>query len=87
MSSPVQRRAWELIEAIPKGRRTKEICEMLCRGKDNSVTLGEIRSVIREELQRVSIIQSEEAAGEESKEEEIGGNFLDFLSSLDGDDF
>ena len=81
MSSPVQRRAWELIQAIPKGKRTQEICEMLCRGSDNSVTLGEIRTVIREELQRVSVkTTNNEQPGEE--ENEIPDEFFDFLSSL-----
>ena len=43
MSSPEQKRAWEVLQAIPKGRRTKEICRLICGGSDNTVTLGEIR--------------------------------------------
>ena len=82
MSSPVQRRAWELIQSIPKGKRTQEICEMLCRGSDNSVTLGEIRTVIREELRRVSITTTNSEQPGEAEKEEIADEFLDFLSSL-----
>lgn len=80
MSSPVQKRAWDIIQSIPKGKRTQEICEMLCRGSDNNVTLGEIRTVIREELQRVSVSHNEQNT--EPEETEIPDEFFDILSAL-----
>ena len=55
---------------------------MLCRGNDNSVTLGEIRTVIREELQRASITTTNNEQPREPEKEEIPDEFLDFLSSL-----
>ena len=88
MSSAEQKRAWELLQAIPKGRRTKEICRLICRGSDNTVTLGEIRAVIREELQNVSVVKTEAVKedADETEEGEIGGGFLDFMSALNGGD-
>ena len=86
MSSPEQKRAWELLQAIPKGRRTKEICRLICGGSDNTVTLGEIRAVIREELQNVSVLKTEEVKkdADETEEGEIGDGCLDFMSALNG---
>ena len=55
---------------------------MLCRGSDNSVTLGEIRTVIREELQRASITTTNNEQPGEPEKEEIPDEFLDFLSAL-----
>ena len=88
MSSPEQKRAWEVLQAIPKGRRTKEICRLICGGSDNTVTLGEIRAVIREELQNVSVVKTEESKkdADETEEGEIGDGFLDFMSALNGGD-
>ena len=88
MSSPEQKRAWEVLQAIPKGRRTKEICRLICGGSDNTVTLGEIRAVIREELQNVSVVKTEEVKkdADETEEGEIGDGFLDFMSALNGGD-
>ena len=86
MSSPEQKQAWEVLQAIPKGRRTKEICRLICGGSDNTVTLGEIRAVIREELQNVSVVKTEEVKkdADETEEGEIGDGFLDFMSALNG---
>ena len=80
MSSPVQRRAWELLCMLPKGKRTHEICRALCNSYDG-FALEDIRSVVREELKSVSITKNNNT--EEMKDEEIGDGFLDFLSSLD----
>ena len=85
LSSPIQRQAWELIQSIPRGERTRKICELLCGGRDNSVTLGEIRTIIREELQRVSITNPDNSNPDKQGEPEggeIADEFLDFLSSL-----
>ena len=87
MSSPLQRQAWELLCAVPKGERTREICRAVCQFYNVALILDNVRTAIREELRNGNYVPAEKmdsAGGVE--DEEIADGFLDFMSALDGDD-
>ena len=90
MSSPLQRQAWELLCAVPKGERTREICRAVCQFYNVGLILDDVRAAIREELRNGSFVLAETAVKAEeagdSKDAEIADGFLDFMSALDDDD-
>ena len=96
MSSPLQRQAWELLCAIPKGERTREICRALCQLDNLDLILDNVRNTVRDELQNGNFVPAEKAArqedtkGTEGTEEpenvKIADGYMAFLSSLDDDD-
>lgn len=73
-----QRRAWELIQAIPKGKRTERICEMLIGCKEQEALEETIYRAVKRALCEEGIYRKEE----KKRQEEIGKNVLDFLSTL-----
>ena len=83
MSSPLQRRAWELVSAIPAGQRTEAICMAVCRDQDRSEMLDALRTVLQEG--GASELKSEEPEKEMRESGGIDDNVLTFLRSLQGD--
>ena len=73
-----QRRAWELIQAIPKGKRTERICEMLISCKEQEA----LEETIYRAVKRALCEEGRYGKDEKGRQEEIGENVLDFLSSL-----
>ena len=73
-----QRRAWELIQAIPKGKRTEHICEMLISCKEQEALEETIYRAVKRALCEEGIYRKEK----KERQEEIGENMLDFLASL-----
>ena len=93
MSSPLQRQAWELLCAIPKGERTREICRALCQLKNVDLILDNVRNTIRDELRNGNFVPAEKAVNQEDTREiegpesvKIADGYMAFLSSLDDDD-
>ena len=90
MSSPLQRQAWELLCAVPKGERTREICRAVCQFYNVGLILDDVRAVIRDELRNGNFVPVEKTEKEEEAEDpedaEIADGFLDFMSALDNDD-
>ena len=88
MSSPLQRQAWELLCAIPKGQRTREICRAVCQFYDVGLILDNVRETVRDELRSGNFVPAEKQEKPQDMEEgEIAEGFLNFMSALDdGDD-
>ena len=93
MSSPLQRQAWELLCAIPKGERTREICRALCQLYNVDLILDNVRNTVRDELRNGNFVPAEKAVNqedtkeaEESESVKIADGYMAFLSSLDDDD-
>lgn len=87
MSSPLQRQAWELLCAIPKGERTREICRAVCQFYNVAMILDNVRSAIRDELRNGNFAPAENVDSAGGAEDvKIADGFLDFMSALDGDD-
>ena len=83
MSSPLQRRAWELISAIPAGQRTEAICMAVCREHDRSEMLDALRAVLQEG--GAPEMKKEDPEKETRESGGVDDNVLAFLRSLQGD--
>ena len=70
-----QRRVWELLQAIPKGKRTESICEMLLAWQEQEKLEDTIYKSVKRAL-------CEEKITTKKEPEEIEENVLDFLASL-----
>ena len=75
LASPQQREAWRILRAIPSGRRTEAVCRAVCQA-DLADT---IRTIIREELQKIHI-EKENNTGTQAGD--IDEDVLGFLRSL-----
>lgn len=90
MSSPLQRQAWELLCAVPRGERTREICRAVCQFYNVGLILDNVRETVRNELRHGNFVTTEKAVsakdGEDPEDGEIADGFLDFMSALDDDE-
>ena len=88
MSSPVQRQAWELLDAIPAGQRTETVCRAVCQMYGQESLLETIRQTIREELRGVELISKKEESEQPQDAGDVDENVLGFLFALqqEGDD-
>ena len=98
MSSPLQRQAWELLCAVPKGERTREICRAVCQLYNVGLILDDVRNTVRDELRNGNYVPVEKVSsdteartkGAEDADElenvKIADGYMAFLSSLDDDD-
>lgn len=87
LNSALQRQAWEIIRKIPAGRRTDEICRMLCgfQNMERQGWLSDIRQIIREELAEVKTISStyiDKKIEEPAEPQSVSSDVLGFLLSL-----
>jgi len=92
LNLPLQRQTWEIIKKIPPGRRTEQICRLLCNNRDaqQESLLSSIRQIVREELQNVQITAAgdKENTREEQEPQEVSDDVLGFLRALqEGDGF
>ena len=69
------RRAWEILQAVPEGKKTAFVAGAILRSREEEALEQTLRRVLREELRTVSIHPS---AGEET----VPGQMLDFLAGL-----
>ena len=79
-SSPLQRRAWEILSGIPARQRTEAVCCAIVQYQDRRNAAEMLREMLREELQNVSLTRKENT--EPEKAVEISDSVLDFLASL-----
>ena len=81
---PDQRRAWDILSAIPLGQRTQAVCRMVAGYLDQRELLEAVRAAIREELDGVSSTKTN------TQREKAGGvddTVLGFLRALqEGDE-
>ena len=80
LDSPLQRRAWEILSAIPARQRTEAVCCAIVQYQDRRAAAEMLREMLREELQNVSLTRKENT--EPEKTVEISDSVLDFLASL-----
>ncbi len=89
LNLPLQRQTWEIIRKIPAGRRTEEICRMICNytDKQQEKMLKQFRRIIREELSEVkvtsNVVKSEK--NEVAEPQSVSSDVLGFLLSLQGE--
>ena len=81
MASPVQRRVWEVINAIPPGQRTEAVCKMVLEAQDRYELLDMVRTVLREELQGLETTTTTRTRSE-SEAGDVNQGVLGFLLSL-----
>lgn len=87
LNSALQRQTWEIIRQIPAGRRTNEICRMLCSYEDKRQEnlLENIRQIIREELAEATVISDtieSKKTNEAVEPQSVSDDVLGFLRSL-----
>lgn len=86
LNLPLQRQAWEIIRKIPAGRRTEEICRMICNytDKQQERLLQNVRQIIKDELKSVNI-QPNIVKDEATEPQSVSSDVLGFLLSLQGE--
>ena len=72
---PEQQRAWEILQAVPKGKKTAFVAGAILRSREEEALEQTLRRVLREELRTVSV---HPPAGEET----VHGLMLVFLAGL-----
>ncbi len=81
---PDQRRAWDILSAIPLGQRTQAVCRMVAGYLDQRELLEAVRAAIREELDGVS---STKTNTQREKAGDVDDTVLGFLRALqEGDE-
>ena len=81
---PAQRRAWDILSAIPLGQRTQAVCRMVAGYLDQRELLEAVRAAIREELDGVS---STKTNTQREKAGDVDDTVLGFLRALqEGDE-
>ena len=84
LSRPEQRRAWDILSAIPPGQRTQAVCRMVAGYLDQRELLETVRAAIREELDGIS---STKTNTQREKAGEVDNAVLGFLRALqEGDE-
>lgn len=84
LARPDQRRAWDILSAIPPGQRTQAVCRMVSGYMDQQALLGAVRAAIREELGGVP---STKTNTQREKAGEVDDAVLGFLRALqEGDE-
>ncbi len=88
MRLPSHLRAWQILQHIPVGRRSHEVCRIICTQEDEknrADLLSEIRQIIREELAEVKTIPStyiDKKIEEAAEPQSVSSDVLGFLHSL-----
>lgn len=84
LSRAEQRRAWDILSAIPPGQRTQAVCRMVSGYMDQHALLEAVRAVIREELGGVPSTKNNT---QREKAGEVDDAVLGFLRALqEGDE-
>ncbi len=79
LSDPQHRRAWALLQQVPSARRKEFLVQAIIAAEQTDRLEENIRKVVREELQTVSITTSVPSAPPDNS---IPDSALDFLSTL-----
>lgn len=73
------RRAWNLLQQVPKGRKTDFLVRAILEQEEKSQDEERLRSLLREELKRAGYST---VSREKENKPEIPTGMLDFLSGL-----
>ena len=84
MDSSLQRKAWEILRAVPSGQRTEAVCRADCQAQEQETFLKTIRAEIREELCGMECSSKTEKA-EQPQAGDVDDNVLGFLLALQND--
>ena len=84
MASPLQRKAWSLLCAVPSGRRTDAVCRAVCQAQEQDELLEVVRTAIREELRDMNQLPKREKT-EQPQAGDVDENVLGFLLALQND--
>lgn len=79
MEQPDHRRAWEILQAVPEGKKNQYLVQLILKSQEEEQLEKLIRQAVREELKD---IQPGQATVE--IKEEIPDVMLDFLSQMEG---
>jgi hypothetical protein len=83
------RQAWEILSAIPRGRRTDAVCRILVEHREQSSFQKIIRKAVREELQAYGGLPAKTTTPEQiPRAGDVRDDILGFLRDLqkEGDD-
>ena len=79
LSDPQHRRAWELLQQVPSGKRKEFLVQAILATEQTDRLEKSIRKVVREELQAVNLAA---AIPSQSPKDVIPDSALNFLNSL-----
>lgn len=79
MSQPEQRAAWDSLSAIRPGRRMDAVCRMINGYMEQQALLESIRSILREELDGVSVSKNHTQPKQAG---DVDADVLGFLRAL-----
>ena len=83
MASPLQRKAWEILSAVPAGQRTDAVCHAVCRIHERDNLLDAVRTAIRAELGGASFTTEQPQQPQQAGD--VDDNVLGFLLALQDD--
>lgn len=84
MDSSLQRKAWDILRAVPPGQRTDAVCRAICQTQEQDALPETVRRIIREELQGVEVLSTKEKT-EQPQTGDVDDNVLGFLLALQND--
>lgn len=88
---PSHLQTWQILQRIPAGKRSQEVCRIICSQEDKKnreILLKEIRQIIREELAEVTVsstIIDIKKINEAAEPQSVSSDVLGFLLSLQGE--
>ena len=83
---PSHLQAWQILQRIPAGKRSQEVCRIICSQGDEKNR--EIRQRIREELAEVTVSSTRidsKKINEAAEPQSVNDDVLGFLLSLQGE--
>ena len=80
LRDPVQRRAWQLLQAQPPGERSAYLAACILKSDDRAAVQNELRKVLKEELGKIQVT----AVPAEPKKA-VPKSTMDFFSALQQD--
>lgn len=85
---PDQRRAWDILSAIPLGQRTQAVCRMVAGYLDQRELLEAVRAAIREAIrEELDGVSSTKTNTQREKAGDVDDTVLGFLRALqEGDE-
>ena len=85
---PSHLQAWQILERIPAGKRSQEVCRIICSQGDEKNREILLKEIIREELAEVTVsstIIDSKKINEAAEPQSVNDDVLGFLLSLQGE--
>ena len=79
LRDPIQRRAWQLLQAQPTGERSAYLAACIIKASDLDAAQKELRAMLREELGKIQVTA---VPAEPKQKKAVPKATLDFFSSL-----